>query len=315
MQNNTKLIELIEEEVRNILYRNNWTYNKNGDLRSWSLNTWENFNSYINDFDNYRSSQSNIDYAKDFMMCFSGSAVEHDLERFDKEAKALNKIADLIDNKLTQNNKEKKKIMTTKKNGSKNSKPGLVKKVLNTALSDSKEILVRTSARQLSKTIVEPMTALILNGLQLEDNESTRSKIGNFLNSDIGRGVISFGLSFGVKMLPLPTGMQDLSERIGNELRLQGEMAISEPFVEMFAAPVRMLLTEQILALPIAKAMAAEKQLTSGSENIKVVNNIGEEQNVKAVSVKKTVKRSRVKAKKNDQTIKVEFKDISEKGN
>lgn len=312
MQNNDNLIYLIESEIKNILYIYNWSCGKHKNLKSWSYTVWEDFNCYIDNFEENIS--SSYHYAKEFIKCFSGasnSEIENNIENNKNDI--VNEIVTLIDNKVKQNSnlKKKEEKQMSRKKSSKNSKPGLVKKVLNTAISDSKEILIRTSARQLSKTIVEPMTALLLNGLQLEDNESTRSKIGNFLNSDIGRGIISFGLSFGVKMLPLPTGMQDLSERIGNELRLQGEMAISEPFVEMFAAPARMLLTEQILALPIAKAMAAEKQLTSGTPEVKVVNDIGKEQNEKTNSVKKVVKRSRVK--KNDQTIKVEFKEIIKK--
>ncbi len=124
-------------------------------------------------------------------------------------------------------------------------------KVLDTVVDDSKEIAIRMGAQQLAKGVREPLAAMLLAQLGLEDNNSTRAKIAGFLNSDIGLGLVSLVCSVGIKSLPLPGVAREVMDSLGKELRLQAEMSIATPVVEMVSAPMRYLLTEQVLLLPI----------------------------------------------------------------
>lgn len=173
------------------------------------------------------------------------------------------------------------------------SSDNLASRVLNTVLDDGAEVATRIAAKQLALSVAEPITAMLIAGLELDDNDSSRAKIAKFLTSDIGLGLVSFGLSFGVKQLPLPELAQNVVENLGRELRLQGEMAVASPVVEMVGAPLRAMLTEKVLALPIP-GFAAAKQLAQGKPqqltNIIDVQ-VEEVREIKPRSVKKSTKK------------------------
>jgi hypothetical protein len=114
-----------------------------------------------------------------------------------------------------------------------------------------KMAMMITPAFIIWRMIMPGYTTMLIAGLQLEDNDSARARVAGFLNSEIGLGLVSLACSMGVKALPLPGTAQDVLEGLSRELRLQSEMAIATPVVEIVSAPMRMLLTEQVLALPI----------------------------------------------------------------
>lgn len=191
------------------------------------------------------------------------------------------------------------------------SKKGLMGRFVDAAVDDGTEIATRLAAKQLSRAVAEPVTAMLISGLGLDDNESVRGKIAKFLNSDVGLGLVSFALSFGVKALPLPALAQGVVEGLGRELRLQGEMAVADPIVEMVGVPMRAMLTEKVLALPAFVGLT-EKQLPPAqvvnAEGIEVkeVNKADKKQ----VKDKKSVAAKKTKAaKKNDPDIKVVVKN------
>lgn len=179
---------------------------------------------------------------------------------------------------------------------SNNSDKTLLRRTLDAALDDGKEIVIRNAAEQLSKTVVEPLATALIIALQLEDNDSTRGKIFKFLNSDFGTKLIGFAISFGLPMLPVPDAAKPYLLEIGRELRIQGEMAVAKPVVDMVAAPMRLLLTEKVMALPLPGLGLPVKQLEN--EEIK--------------SLKREKKRSAPRKKKSDPTIII--KEVSKNG-
>lgn len=197
----------------------------------------------------------------------------------------------------------------------------LASRVFSAALSDGTELVTRIAAKQLSRSIAEPVTALLIAGLDLEDNESVRGKIAKFLTSDLGLGLVSFALSFGVEQLPLPALAQGVIKNLGRELRVQGEMAIADPVVEMVGAPLRLMLTEKVLALPIP-GLASTKQLMQ--QNSVSTNNVIDvktevevetkpaKKTVAKKTAKKTVKAKRTVKKTEDSGIKITVKEVKD---
>lgn len=194
----------------------------------------------------------------------------------------------------------------------------LMSRVFSTAADDGVEIATRIAAKQLSRAVSEPVTAMLIAGLELEDNDSVRGKIAKFLNSDIGLGLVSFALSFGVEQLPLPALAQGVVKNLGRELRLQGEMAVADPVVEIVGAPLRAMLTEKVLALPLP---GLAKQLTTGkTETIEaeMVEVEVKKTTTKKPAVKKAVKAAKKTAakkpaKKENLDIKVKVKETAAK--
>ena len=191
----------------------------------------------------------------------------------------------------------------------------LMSRVFSTAADDGVEVATRIAAKQLSRAVSEPVTAMLIAGLELEDNDSVRGKIARFLNSDIGLGLVSFALSFGVEQLPLPALAQGVVKNLGRELRLQGEMAVADPVVEMVGAPLRAMLTEKVLALPLpglgTKQLTAGKTATVEAEMVEVKKSA---KKTAAKKTKKTVAKKTVAkkpAKKENLDIKVTVKETN----
>lgn len=159
----------------------------------------------------------------------------------------------------------------TNKKGSKNmEKKTLSRKVVDTALEDASEIGIRLGAKQLAKGVQEPLVNLLIQGFQLEDNPSIRNKIAAFLNTEFGFGIISMACSFGVQALPLGERAKPVLERLSKELRWQGEMAVTEPVVELLMTPLRSLLTQQVLQLPIPGLQPALEEKSQVVETFEV---------------------------------------------
>lgn len=157
-------------------------------------------------------------------------------------------INNFVSDFFTKKLKEFSKNNNNSSNG-KNNK--MLKKITDTVINDGQEVALRLAAKQLAKSFQEPICGFLIGKLGLENNIESKNKVLSVLQSDIGLGMISMGLSLGVGSLPLPENIKDQVGKLTKELRIMGEMSVSEPIVEMFVAPLRMMLTDQVLSIPL----------------------------------------------------------------
>lgn len=208
-------------------------------------NLIENLESYLNSKSNNKSKEENL--ATELCNEIWGS--EH------------SEVIDLVSKKIRQ----LKSKLNTNKFRYKSNKKTFVKKVTETVSEDMSELSVRLFAKQIAKTVQEPLIRTLTQTLQLEENNDTKSKIAAFLSTDIGFGVVSLLCSAGISSLPLPGASKEILSKISKEMRIQGEMNIGDPLVEMVMAPLRDALTKEVLALPIPGLMA---QLPQNAEKV-----------------------------------------------
>lgn len=279
------------------------TYCGYSDECDQSFHDYESLKQYLKE---EQSEELDLKFSQDIINYFLADNVLDDLE--EKVAKKLiknvsvklNQVKNKINSKSQSSEKENRNNTTMSDN------KGILRKVLDTGLGDSKKVLVRVSAKQIAKTVAEPITNLLIMGLDLENNDQTRGKIAKFLNSDLGMGMLSFGLSFGVKSLPLPEAVQDLVAEVGEELRIQGETALLDPVVETFAAPMRALLTDKVMALPALAGMVPA--LPAPKETITVTTSTGTTKS-EIKPAKKTAKKPAKSTKKTTKApVKAEVK-------
>lgn len=155
--------------------------------------------------------------------------------------------------KANQKNEQKKQA----KDG------GVIERATETVKSDVKTVSVRIAARQVTKNLVMPLATRFAQSLGKND-DTTRSNIADFLMTDIGQGMISVVASLGIKMAPLPENMRNFAEALGDEMRIQGEVAIAEPMVDMVVAPVREMLTGKFLGIGALPPPPGTKQVKAG---------------------------------------------------
>ncbi|HVI41921.1 MAG TPA: hypothetical protein VM577_14820 [Anaerovoracaceae bacterium] len=242
-------VKQLERFVRDVSDDNsNW----NGDYRQ--INEYD--SSFAKEFEKYLNEGTQNTYSDKY---FARQFAEY----FADDNYQVEEYCPDIEKEMNKLWKEFGGAKVSKNNSNEGSNEGLASRMLSTALNDGAEVATRIAAKQLARSVAEPVTAMLIAGLDLQDNESTRGKIAKFLTSDVGLGLVSFALSFGVEQLPLPALAQATIKNLGRELRVQGEMAIADPVVEMVGAPLRMMLTEKVLALPIP-GLSDARQLTQG---------------------------------------------------
>ncbi len=191
--------------------------------------------------------------ATNFLSSFSDPA---DWDTYDRD--------EVISGLTTDLKKMHSKVFTGDKMSSKvkNKVKETALKVVEVAKDDTKEIALRHSAKQLAKAVQKPLVNILIQNLQLEGDPSMKTKIAAFLSTDIGFALLQGVVSVGVGMLPVPGHAKETLNQLAREMRIQAEMSVSEPVVEMLMEPVRNLLSEQVLSLPVFKEAP---QLTEGS--------------------------------------------------
>ncbi len=256
------------------------------------------YNSLYDFFTNKNNKNSKL-LASDLIEYFSDS----DYEWYNDDEGECSEEHDNLVEEVSAELKKMKHNTSVKKN----SKMSLVKRTIGTVMDDSKEIAIRMGAQQLAKAVREPLTAMLISGLQLENSDSMRAKVAGFLQSDPGLGLVSLICSIGVKSLPLPGVAEDLMEGLSKELRLQSEMAIATPVVELVASPMRLLLTQKVLELPIP---GLTPQLPSSATAVLSSMEEDVSKSVVKKTSKKTTKKPVKKASKKKTASRIVVKEI-----
>lgn len=222
-------------------------------LNNWHTDAflWKKNNADYNTLVNFLSLSASLKY----------ELVESIIEEFnldlpeDNYSDIINHSIKFFENKLT---KYSKSSSNRSSNGKENK---MLKKITDTVITDGQEVALRLAAKQLAKSFQEPICAFLIGKLGLENNSESKNKVLSVLQSDLGLGMISMGLSLGVGSLPLPENIKDHVQKLTKELRIMGEMSVSEPVVEMFVAPLRMMLTDQVLSIPLLQQQMQNNQL------------------------------------------------------
>jgi len=135
----------------------------------------------------------------------------------------------------------------------------MTQRAIDTVKDDLGEVAYRVSASQLTKMVQEPIVMALMQGMNLQDNESTRKKIGEFLKTDLGKAAVALFLSLGVQAAPLPQAQKAIAKKLSKELRIQAETNAGEVVGDMVTMPFKMLLANKLENLPIFQDAQAPK--------------------------------------------------------
>lgn len=135
--------------------------------------------------------------------------------------------------------------------------------VIRTATNDAKDAAWRVAVEETVDTVSEPLSAALMKQVGLEDNTLARNVAGKFLQTRMGKGVVSYGLAV---MMPfvsrtLPAGMQQHAERMAKELRVNGIHQVAAPIVQAVTRPLRDIMIMQIEAMKSSGVMMESTEL------------------------------------------------------
>ena len=133
------------------------------------------------------------------------------------------------------------------------------KSTLEVALDEGAEVTTRLAAKQLMKLLREPLVAAICGHLG-QDDPSMRAKVGAFLDSDLGKGLLTGCVSLGLMALPKGMAPAQVTALVG-ELRVSALTDIGDSAVDLLMKPLRQVMCnfftpEVLAALPQESAQA-----------------------------------------------------------
>lgn len=149
--------------------------------------------------------------------------------------------------------------------------------MLNTLKVDADAAAWRVAGSQLVKLVREPLCALLCRHLDAND-ESMRSKIASFLETDVGTAMLEAMLAMALSSMPQMTN--GVPQKLGQELRIAAMADSADVIASLVMGPLMKVVTTYLQGVPVEaepeKAPAtldAPKEQLTDSPSLRVVAN------------------------------------------
>ena len=141
-------------------------------------------------------------------------------------------------------------------------------KIVSAAKQDALDAGLRATAAEFADTVREPVVALLLREVGLEESSAARAVLGKFLGTNLGEGVFSLALGAALPAAAhvVPAGgTKDAVMALAQELRVAGQAAMLRPLVRVLSGPLKEFIVAKIDPAKV-RVLTADGATTAAAE-------------------------------------------------